>query len=186
MVLFLSRVLYNNIQLQVTPSQLPKEKPRSKKFSPVNMADVYRQSLMSPHSDHLFVGRRGGGGYRMVLSQRHQILNRCLAKAGGRRLFDGERRRGEEDVSSESGESEAEEVRVCYGEEDEKEIEDSQSIGEPWEWGEEEDDSGGTRTHHPMLSGEDDIVSPSLLVSFVNVHFVLQAHTLCYIISRSQ
>ncbi|CAI7999090.1 Fanconi anemia group M protein [Geodia barretti] len=153
----------NSVLTQVTPSQLPKEKLRSKKFSPVNMADVYRQSLMSPHSDHLFVGRRGGGGYRMVLSQRHQILNRCLAKAGGRRLFDGERRRGE-DVSSESGESEAEEVRVCYGEEDEKEIEDSQSIGEPWEWGDEEE-SGGTRTHHPRLSGEEDIVSPSLLVS---------------------
>ena len=185
MVLFLLRVLYNNIQLQVTPSQLPKEKLRSKKFSPVNMADVYRQSLMSPHSDHLFVGRRGGGGYRMVLSQRHQILNRCLAKAGGRRLFDGERRRGE-DVSSESGESEAEEVRVCYGEEDEKEIEDSQSIGEPWEWGEEEEDSGGTRTHHPMLSGEDDIVSPSLLVS-LSMCIVSCKPTLCAISSiRSQ
>ena len=166
MVLFLLCVLYNNIQLQVTPSQLPKKKLRS---SPVNMADVYRQSLMSPHSDHLFVGRRRGGGYRMVLSQRHQILNRCLAKAGGRRLFDGEQRRGE----GESGESEAEEVRVCYGEEDEKEIEDSQSIGEPWEWGEEEEESGETRTHHRRLSGEDDIVSPSLLVSFVNVHCVL-------------
>ena len=185
MVLFLSRVLYNNIQLQVTPSQLPKEKLRSKKFSPVNMADVYRQSLMSPHSDHLFVGRRGGGGYRMVLSQRHQILNRCLAKAGGRRLFDGERRRGEEDVSSESGESEAEEVRMCYGEEDEKEIEDSQSIGEPWEE-EEEEESGGTRTHHPMLSGEDEIVSPSLLVS-LSMCIVSCKPTLCALSSiRSQ
>ena len=37
------------VPLRVTPSQLPKEKLRSKR----NMTDVYRQCLMSPH-DTLF------------------------------------------------------------------------------------------------------------------------------------
>ena len=90
------------------------------------MADVYRQSLMSP--DTLFGGRGRGNGYRIVLSERHKILRRCLEKAEGRRLFGVEER-----VTGDSGESEAEEVRVCYGEE---EIEGSQSIGEPWDWDE--------------------------------------------------
>ena len=56
----------------------------------------------------------------MVLSERHKILRRCLEKAEGRRLFTGE---------GVSEESEAEEVMVGYGEEDEEEIEGSQSIG---------------------------------------------------------
>ena len=145
------------LQPQVTPSQMAKETLRSDR-GPINMADVYRQSLISPH-DHLF-GRRGrGDGYRMVLSQRHRILNHCLAKAGGRRLFNGAETGRREGVSGESGESEAEEVRVCYGEEDNEEIGDSQSIGEPWDWGEEEEEE--TRTD---LGIEEEIVSPSLLV----------------------
>ena len=138
----------------MTPSQVPRRQTRR---SPVNMADVCRRSLMSP--DTLFAGRgRGrGNGYKMVLSQRHQILHHCLAKAGGRRLFRGEREgRG----NCESGESEAEEVRVCYGEEDREEIEDSQSIGEPWDWGEE-----GAMAEELRSRDEEEIVSPSLLVS---------------------
>ena len=70
----------------------------------------------------------------MVLSERHKILRRCLEKAEGRRLFTGEGVSG----GGVSGESEEEEVMVGYGEEDEEEIEGSQSIGEPWDWGEEE------------------------------------------------
>ena len=147
----------------MTPSQLRKEKLRSKRLTPVNMADVYRQSLMSPQ-DTLFGRRRWGrgNGYRMVLSQRHHILNHYLGEAGGKkRLFHGERRRR----GGESGEeSEAEEVRVCYGEEDEEEIEESQSIGEPWDWGKEEK-GDETRADQLRLRNEDDIVSPSLLVS---------------------
>ena len=157
--------LFLPVPLQVTPSQLPKEKLRSKKLSPANMADVYRQSLMSPQ-DTVFGGRRRGrgNGYRMVLSQRHHILNHYLGEAGGKkRLFHGEGRRREGRGGESGEESEAEEVRVCYGEEDEKEMEESQSIGEPWDWGEEESDE--TRADQLRLRNEDDVVSPSLLVS---------------------
>ena len=150
-----------------TPSQLPKEKLRSNRMSPVNMADVYRQSLMRPQ-DTLFGGRRRGrgNGYRMVLSQRHHILNHYLGEAGGKkRLFHGERRRREGRGGESGEESEAEEVRVCYGEEDEEEIEECQSIGEPWDWGEEEEESDKTRADQLRLRDGDDVVSPSLLVS---------------------
>ena len=146
----------------------------------------------------------------MVLSQRHRILRHYMEKAVGRRgktlhgedeeemSVSGEGVEGT-DVSSEGvevtdvggggvdggsvggecGESEAEEVIVCYGEEDE-ELLDSQSIGEPWDWtegrGEQEDQEIG----HDMMAEEvkaadqhscerqtleADIVSPSLLVS---------------------
>lgn len=46
------------------------------------MADVYRQSLMSP--DTMFIDRpprgRGGNHYRMVLSERHRILKHYMKK----------------------------------------------------------------------------------------------------------
>ena len=101
---------------------------------------------MSP--DTLFRGRErgrvGGDPYRMVLSQRHRILQHYMGKAGLRggegrkRLFSGEVEEGMgvsgEDVE---GESEAEEVMVRYGEEDREELSESQSIGEPWDWAEE-------------------------------------------------
>ena len=73
-----------------------------KKLSgPVNMAVVYRQSLMSPQNIFRERGRGGrlspqnifrerGRGGQMVLSERHKILRRCLEKAEGRRLFTGE------------------------------------------------------------------------------------------------
>ena len=136
----------------------------------------------------------------MVLSQRHHILRHYMEKATGRRgeMF---HREGEEEtsvsgedveginvsggVSGEggegvSGESEAEEVIVCYGEEDKEELSESQSIGEPWDWmegaGEQEDQEMGQeevgamevgRADPPSCEGqtlEEDIVSPSLLV----------------------
>ena len=127
------------------------------------MADVYRQSLMSP--DTIFGGRGRGNGYRIVLSERHKILQQCLEKAGGRRLFGVEER-----VTGDSGESEAEEVRVCYGEEDEEEIEGSQSIGEPWDWDEpqevrQEVESEEMKRDESRFKSEDEIVSPSLMVS---------------------
>ena len=152
----------------MTPSRLPKEKQlRSKRLTPVNMTDVYRQSLMSPH-DTLFGGRRRrrrGNGYRMVLSQRHRILDHYLGETGGRkRLFHEERRKRQERGCESGEESEAEEVRVCYGEEDEEEMGESWSIGEPWDWGEEED-GDKTRTDQLRLRDEGDVVSPSLLVS---------------------
>ena len=80
-------------------------------------------------------------------------------------------------VSGEHGKSEAEEVMVHYGEEDEEELLESQSIGEPWDWteeGEEQEDQGmdhevgaeETDQHScERRTLEEDIVSPSLLVS---------------------
>ena len=131
------------------------------------MADVYRQSLMSP--DTIFGGRGRGNGYRIVLSERHTILRRCLEKAGGRRLFGVEER-----VTGDSGESEAEEVRVCYGEEDEEEIEGSQNIGEPWDWDEpqevrQEVESEEMKRDELRFNSEDEIVSPTLMVSHIVV-----------------
>ena len=74
-----------------------------------------------------------------------------------------------------SGESEAEEVMVCYGEEDREEIPDSQSIGEPWDWDEaqetesqemsQEQEVEEIRTERPDMMDQDEIVSPILLVS---------------------
>ena len=146
---------------QVTPTQHTRGKQKT--VAPANMADVYRQSLMSP--DTIFGGRGRGNGYRIVLSERHKILRRCLEKAGGRRLFGVEER-----VTGDSGESEAEEVRVCYGEEDEEEIEGSQSIGEPWDWDEpqemrQEVESEGMKRDESRFNNEDEIVSPTLVVS---------------------
>ena len=46
-------------------------------------------------------------------------------------------------------------------EEDEEEMAESHSIGEPWDWGEEKE----TRADQLRLRDEDDVVSPSLLVS---------------------
>lgn len=139
---------------------------------------------MSP--DNLFRGRVRGrvGGYRMRLSERHHILRHYINRCGGRRgggegggvISEGEE--SEEVVSGEEkgGESEAEEVMVCYGEEDREELSGSQSIGEPWDWEDGEEVDGvqgdGVRTEaagchqscqQPTLEAEE-VVSPSLLV----------------------
>ena len=80
-------------------------------------------------------------------------------------------------VGGECGESEAEEVMVCYGEEDKEELLDSQSIGEPWDWAEGEGEQDDQEMGHDVMAKEvkqhgcgrqtleADIVSPSLLVS---------------------
>ena len=162
--------------LQVTPSQLPRG--IKKMLGPVNMADVYRQSLLSPQNIFRERGRgnifreRGRGG-RMVLSERHKILRRCLEKAEGRRLFTGE---------GVSGESEAEEVMVGYGEEDEEEIEGSQSIGEPWDWGEKEGEEleEAVESERAQLCSRDEdelIVSPNLLVGGLIAQTYTHTHT---------
>lgn len=154
---------------------------------------------MSP--DGLFRGRARGrmGGYRMRLSQRHHILQHYMNKCGGRRgqrtfhrggeggevISEGEESGKGVSEEEEGEESEAEEVMVCYGEEDREELPGSQSIGEPWDWEEGEEMGGvqgdGVRTkdagchhsdhHHsdqgcqqPTLEAEE-VVSPSLLVS---------------------
>ena len=68
---------------QVTPSQLVGRRMARKRDSPVNMAAVYRQSLMSP--DPLFRGQVRGHQYRLVLSERHQILRHYMDRASGGR-----------------------------------------------------------------------------------------------------
>ena len=204
------------LSVQITPSQKAnKRKPGKKRFSPVNMADVYRRSLMSPTTPLRGRERGRGNRYRMVLSQRHHILHHYMEKArrrgrGGRREGgEGEMLEGEEgaDVSSEegaegrsvsgeeggevsveegaeersvsgeeggdgsvSGESEAEEVMVRYGEEDVDEIADSQSMGEPWDWEEDqemsqEQEMETRETDEQWVVDQLDVVSPSLLVS---------------------
>ena len=93
---------------------------------------------MSPE-DRLFAGKRRGCGskYRMVFSQRHELLNHYINKAGfkvadgGRtkhkRKTTDEKRHFDDDnglFETDSSNSEAEEVNVHYGEE-----ELSQSLG---------------------------------------------------------
>ena len=120
----------NSMLTQYTQAQ---PRPRKVKSSDIG-TDMYKQSLISP-KDKIF-GRRKGqaneGRYRMVLSQRHQILNHYMDKAGFKRGTDDEVERGwyrkrraggKLDVSS-SG-SEAEEVDVAYGEEDMEELSQS-------------------------------------------------------------
>ena len=185
------------LSVQITPSQKAnKRKPRKKQFSPVNMGDVYRRSLMSPTTPLRGRERGRGNRYRMVLSQRHHILHHYMEKArrrgrGGRRgggegeMLEGEEGREvsveegaeERSVSGEeggdgsvSGESEAEEVMVRYGEEDLDEIADSQSMGEPWDWEEDhemnqEQEMETRETNEQWVVDQLDVVSPSLLVS---------------------
>ena len=86
---------------------------------------------------------------------------------------------GDGDVMSEG--SEAEEVMVNYGEEDKEEIIDSQSIGEPWDWDdddeaimdqemsqEQEVETEEMRIDHMT---QEEIVSPSLLVSDSSLYY---------------
>ncbi len=129
---------------QVSPSQAHARSPHRKDVhrSPFNMADVYRRSLMSP--DNLFAGKQRGGGnrYRMVLSQRHQLLNHYARRAGFRvnsglkrprrrcssklRKADSVGDAGLFESSATEDSSEAEEVMVKYGDEDLHELPSSQ------------------------------------------------------------
>ena len=107
---------------------------------------MYFRSLMSPE-DHLFGGRKrgkvGGGGnqYRMVFSQRHQILNHYIKKAGfsvddddgnggARKNRKRHRRKRSESEDEEGTDSygEAEEKNFHYGEEDLAEFSQSQGL----------------------------------------------------------
>ena len=67
---------------QVSPTQRPAATTSQAARTPPTAADMYRRSLMSP--DGLFAGKRRGCGnqYRMVFSQRHQLLNHYIKKAG--------------------------------------------------------------------------------------------------------
>ena len=129
---------------QVSPTQRPAGATRGA-HPPASMGDVYRRSLMSP--DTLFAGqrRRMGNQYRMVFSQRHRLLNHYINKAGfdvsprARRsrakkphflsdsVCEVAEREGCLAETAGSSCSEAEEVHVCYGEEEEKELPGSQS-----------------------------------------------------------
>lgn len=112
--------------------------PRSRKVrSSGYKTDMYKQSLISP-KDKLFAKRKGRaneGRFRMVLSQRHQILNHYMDKAGfhqgtadnAERGWYKKRKAGWRLDASSSG-SEAEEKDVAYGEEDMEEL--SQSLEE--------------------------------------------------------
>ena len=82
-----------------------------------------------------------------------------------------------------SGESEAEEVMVCYGEEDREEIPDSQSIGEPWDWDEAQETESQEMSQEQEVEemrAVMEIVSPSLLVSRLSqldvLSMILPAH----------
>lgn len=121
----------NSMLTQISPTQ---RVARSSKISKVqaNSNNFYLQSLMSP-DDHLFAGKRRGCGnkYRMVFSQRHELLNHYINKAGFK-VAEGcrtKRRRkttdekhyldGDKDLfETDSSSSEAEEVNVHYGEEE--------------------------------------------------------------------
>ena len=97
-----------------------------------NSNNFYLQSLMSPE-DRLFAGKRRGcsSKYRMVFSQRHELLNHYINKAGFK-VADGGRTKHKRKTTDEkchfdddnglfetdSSNSEAEEVNVRYGEEE--------------------------------------------------------------------
>ena len=120
---------------QVSPTQRPAGATRGA-HPAAHMGDVYRRSLMSP--DTLFAGqrRRMGNQYRMVFSQRHRLLNHYINKAGfdvspsARRsrakkpcllsdsVCEVAEREGCLAETAGSSCSEAEEVHVCYGEEE--------------------------------------------------------------------
>jgi hypothetical protein len=139
----------NSMLTQISPSQ--RERGKSRIHTSISSAvgcssgNMYLQSLMSPE-DRLFGGRKkgkvgGGNQYRMVFSQRHQILNHYIKKAGfnvndddgdGRARKDHKKRRrkrnesGDEESTDSYGE--AEEKNFCYGEEDLAEFSQSQRL----------------------------------------------------------
>ncbi len=135
----------NSMLTQVSPSQRERVKSGAHTSTSAGSSsgNMYLQSLMSPE-DHLFGGRKkgkvGGGGnqYRMVFSQRHQILNHYIKKAGFSVDDDGSvrkdrkrhrRKRSESDEDSDSYD-EAEEKNFHFGEEDFAEFSQSQSTAD--------------------------------------------------------
>ena len=143
----------NSMLTQISPSQRERGKSTRTHASTTSAGcssgtgNMYLRSLMSPE-DHLFGGRKrgkvGGGGnqYRMVFSQRHQILNHYIKKAGfgisdddgnggGVRKNHKRYRRKKSESEDEEGTnsySEAEEKNFHYGEEDLAEFSQSQGL----------------------------------------------------------
>ena len=117
----------NSMLTQVSPTQRVRfNEPKSTKMAK-GTGNMYLQSLMSP-GDRLFANKRMGkrGRFRMVLSQRHCILNHYINKAGFKVDDSGKRQRSKKKrttlktndsvindqhlFSTESSGSEAEEV----------------------------------------------------------------------------
>ena len=116
----------NSMLTQFSPSQriATTRTPKKMSKSDANSNNLYLRSLMSPE-DHLFAGRRRGGEgrYRMVLSQRHELLNHYMNKAGFKADQRKPKRHECEDgdlFETDSNGSEAEEVNCL-----EEECEDS-------------------------------------------------------------
>ena len=128
----------NSMLTQVSPSQSERVKSQRHTSAGSGSGNMYLQSLMSPE-DHLFGGRKGrmGGGnqFRMVFSQRHQILNHYIKKAGFN-VDDNDRkdrkrhRRRRSESDEEDSHSEAEEMNVHFGDEDLAEFSQSQSLAD--------------------------------------------------------
>ena len=119
----------NSVLTQYVSTQMPSEVTRSTKKSSASGIDMYRQSLVSPN-DKIFSKRKcnaNRGKFRMVLSQRHKLLNHYMEKAefqasssSGTKRSRSLKGKGQTDHWS-SG-SEAEEVGVAFGEEDMEEL----------------------------------------------------------------
>lgn len=120
----------NSMLTQMSPSQrfvkTPKRKKTKMSKSEANSNNLYIRSLMSPE-DHRFAGQRKGYGskYRMVFSQRHELLNHYIDKAGFKVHQDDKKKSRKRDCNklsdsdlfiAESSGSEAEEVYGCVEE----------------------------------------------------------------------
>ena len=132
----------NSMLTQVSPSQREGVKSISHKSVSSGPGNMYLQSLMSPE-DRLFGGRRrrvgGNNQYRMVFSQRHQILNHYIKKAGfnvadsarkGSRRTRRKKQEHDSESDQEGSHSEAEEVNFHYGDEDCVELSQSQCLAD--------------------------------------------------------
>ena len=141
----------NSMLTQVSPSQRERVQSKSSRAltstsDGCSSGNMYLQSLMSPE-DRLFGGRKkgkvgGGNQYRMVFSQRHQILNHYIKKAGfnvddeyvdgGGGARRGRKRHRRKRIESDDEEcdsySEAEEKIFRYGEEDLAEFSQSRGL----------------------------------------------------------
>ena len=124
----------NSMLTQVSPSQRERVHSKRHKSTTSHAGNMYLQSLMSPE-DHLFGGRkRRNNHFRMVLSQRHQILSHYINKAGfnvadsARKGVRQRRRKKKSDSCHDESDSEAEEVNLLFGEEECVELSESQSL----------------------------------------------------------
>ena len=144
----------NSMLTQLSPSQRTVRTPRKKAKitkSEANLNNFYLRSLMSPE-DHMFAGSRRGCGskYRMVFSQRHELLNHYINKAGfkvhkSREKQSGNRTFVDDDLfeADDSG-SEAEEVYGCV---EDGEMEGSTETSD-------EAEGGGRRLRADLLSDD--------------------------------